>query len=135
MRWLPLLVGALALIAGPALAKEAGPILQVIDGDTYVVLLDGVSKRVRLANADTPETGDRARCPEELEVGNRAKEWVRDQVAKRRVEVRPTGKIDKYGRVIAYVTLDGQDLGELLVKNGLGRAYRGERRMTWCPER
>lgn len=135
MRWLFPVVGALVLSAQAALAEDAGPLVQIVDGDTYLVLIEGVSTPVRLFNADTPETGSRARCPEELEAGLRAKEFVRQLVATRQVAVFPTWKLDKYFRVLARVTIDGHDLGELLVENGLGRAYRGERRMGWCPER
>jgi micrococcal nuclease len=135
MRWLFPLVGALVLSAGVALAEDAGPLLRIVDGDTFEMLIEGFPNRVRLANADAPETGDRARCPEELEVGLRAGAWVREQVATRQVAVFPTWKLDKYRRPLVYVTIDGEDLGALLVKNGLGRAYHGERRMGWCPER
>jgi Staphylococcal nuclease homologue len=41
-------------------------------------------------------------------------------------------KLDKYRRALAYVTIDGEDLGELLVREGLARRYHGERRLGWC---
>jgi endonuclease YncB( thermonuclease family) len=133
-RAIPTLV-SLVLLFAVAVAGEPGRIVQVIDGDTYVVSIDGQRHRARLENADTPETGERARCPEELEAGNRATAWVREQVATRDVRVFSLGRLDKYQRLLVRVTVDGRDLGELLVVQGLGRAYRGERRMTWCPER
>jgi endonuclease YncB( thermonuclease family) len=34
--------------------------------------------------------------------------------------------------VLVHVTIDGEDLGGLLVKNGLARWYGGERRRGWC---
>ena len=46
----------------------------------------------------------------------------------------PTGRLDKYRRVLATLTIDGEDLGGLLVKNGLARWYGGERRPGWCGE-
>ena len=65
---------------------------------------------VRLANADTPETGGRARCPEERALGERATAWVRLKVQTREVAVFPIWKLDKYRRALAYVTIDGEDL-------------------------
>ena len=124
------------LALGAALSALAeSPLVRVLDGDTYEIMLEGVPTRARLVNADTPETGERAKCPEEREAGERATAWVREQTATKQVAVFPTGKLDKYRRVLVRVTIDGQDLGELLVMQGLGRAYYGERRMTWCPER
>jgi endonuclease YncB( thermonuclease family) len=76
---------------------------------------EGFPTPVRLANADTPETMGRARCPEERALGERATAWVQHQVQMREVAVFPTWKLDKYRRALAYVTIDGEDLGELLV--------------------
>lgn len=132
---LPLLAGVALLVPRPGSAETAGPLLRVLDGDTYELLLEGFPTRVRLANADTPETGSRAKCAQELDWGNRATDFVREQVDTRVVAVFPTGKLDKYRRVLATVTIDGEDLGGLLVKNGLARWYGGERRRAWCGER
>lgn len=136
MRWLlPLLAGALHLVPLPGSAETAGPLLRVLDGDTYEMLLEGFPTRVRLANADTPETGSRAKCAQELDRGNRATDFVRAEVSRGAVAVFPTGRLDKYRRVLATVTIDGEDLGGLLVRNGLARWYGGERRLGWCGER
>ena len=135
MRWLlPLLAGVALLVSRSVSAETAGPLLRVLDGDTYEILLEGFPTRVRLANADTPETGPRARCAHELVWGNRATDFVREQVSTHAVAVFPTGRLDKYRRVLATLTIDGEDLGGLLVKNGLARWYGGERRPGWCGE-
>jgi micrococcal nuclease len=136
VRWLfPLLAGVALLVPLAVSAETAGPLLRVLDGDTYEMMLEGFPTRVRLANADTPETGSRAKCAQELDWGNRATDFVRDQVSRGAVAVFPTAKLDKYRRVLATVTIDGEDLGGLLVKNGLARWYGGERRLGWCGER
>lgn len=134
MRRTALIALGVALALFDVHAQSIGSIVRVVDGDTYEVLIDGKTQRARLENADAPETGDRARCPEEREVGERATVWVREQIANHRVEVHSLGRLDKYKRLLVRVTVDGRDLGELLVVQGLGRFYRGERRMTWCPE-
>ena len=84
---------------------------------------------MRLANADTPETGPRAKCAEELDRGNRATAFVRELLNARTVAVFPTGKPDKCRRVPATLTIDGEDPGGLLVKNGLARWYEDMRRV------
>jgi endonuclease YncB( thermonuclease family) len=100
----------------------------------------GKVHRVRLANADTPETGlpgsvNAAKCPEKMEAGKRAAAFVEAFIGKP-IEVQRTKNApDKYNRVLAKISIEGKDLGELLIFNGLGRFYNGERRMTWCPER
>jgi len=128
----PALLAAALLACLPGAAGAAEPFLRVLDGDTYEILIEGFPTRVRLANADTPETGRRARCGAELDLGTRATDWVREQVQWREVAVFPTGRLDKYRRTLALLTIDGEDLGELLVRNGLGRAYAGGRRRSWC---
>jgi micrococcal nuclease len=141
-------VFALVLIAGlfvipalgdnPARAEPAEPArvevsthnIRVIDGDT----LEDMSADItyRLVNIDTPETGSRARCAAERDLGDRATRTARALITNARAfETRPTGRIDRYGRTIAYVRVDGRDLGETLIADGLARPWRG-RREPWC---
>ncbi len=103
---------------------------RVIDGDTLEDLRSDITYRV--VNIDTPETGSRARCEAERELGNRATRQARALIgAATDLELRPTGRIDRYGRTIAFVVIDGRDLGETLIAEGLARPWRG-RREPWC---
>lgn len=103
---------------------------RVIDGDTFEDLDTG--DRYRLENIDTPETGPRARCPAERELGDRATARARAFIdGARRLDVRRTGRIDRYDRIVAFVHIDGHDLGELMIGEGLARPWRG-RREPWC---
>jgi endonuclease YncB( thermonuclease family) len=89
-------------------------------------------RHCRLVNIDTPETGSRARCPAERTLGDRATNAARALIAQaRRLELNPTGRIDRYGRTIAFVVIDGHDMGETLIAEGLARPWRG-RREPWC---
>lgn len=107
-----------------------GSRIRVIDGDTIEDMRDDIT--YRLVNIDTPETGSRARCSAERALGNRATEAVRTLISQaERLELRPTGRIDRYGRTIAFVVIDGQDMGETLISEGLARPWRG-RREPWC---
>jgi endonuclease YncB( thermonuclease family) len=102
----------------------------VIDGDTIDDVRTGI--RYRFQNIDAPETGDNALCESERQLGERAKwEAIKLVRAARRIEARPTGEIDQYGRTLAYIIIDGVDLGEALVSRGLARPWQG-RRELWC---
>lgn len=111
-------------------ADTAPARMRVIDGDTLEDQRDDIT--YRLVNIDTPETGSRAHCSAERELGDRATRAARALVTQaRRVEFRPTGRIDRYGRTIAFVLIDGRDMGETLIAEGLARPWRG-RREPWC---
>jgi len=104
----------------------------VIDGDTIDDRARGV--RYRIANIDAPEI-DGAKCYRESARGQLAK-WalvrlVRDAHI---VAVRPTFRTDRYGRRVAFVLADGQDVGNMLVARGLAVPWRGWRR-AWCGPR
>ena len=104
--------------------------LRIIDGDTLEDTASDVTYRV--VNIDTPEAGQRARCSGEHNLAARATRQVRALVARAAaIEFRPTGRIDRYGRTIAFVLIDGRDLGEMLIAEGLARPWRG-RREPWC---
>lgn len=104
--------------------------IRVIDGDTIEDQTADIT--YRLQNIDTPETGSRARCTAEREAGNRATARARSLIASANAfAIRPTGRIDRYGRTIAFVLVDGHDLGETLIAQGLARPWRG-RREPWC---
>lgn len=105
----------------------------VIDGDTIDDRATGV--RYRLANIDAPETGDNAKCFRERARGEMARwEAIRLVRSAAVVSVRRTWRTDIYGRRIAFVLVDGRDLGRLLVIRGLARPWKGQRE-PWCGPR
>jgi endonuclease YncB( thermonuclease family) len=126
---LGLAVGVLILFA-PEPEAASPREFRVIDGDT---LADRrTDERIRLANIDTPETGDRARCPAERRLAAQATDAARELIANaRRIVVRPVGRTDQYGRTIAYVRINGRDFGRTMIERGLARPWRG-RRQPWC---
>ncbi|MEQ1491657.1 MAG: thermonuclease family protein [Terricaulis sp.] len=104
--------------------------IRVVDGDTVEDMSTDITYRV--VNIDTAETGSRARCSAERDLGDRAKETVRTLISgAQRIELNPTGRIDRYGRTIAFIVIDGRDMGETLIAEGLARPWRG-RREPWC---
>ncbi len=100
----------------------------VIDGDT---LRDG-DERYRVENIDAPERGGRAQCGAERDLAEAARDYLRTWVSSARVvEAEPVGRRDRYGRIVARISIDGVDLGERLMARGLAQPWRG-RRANFC---
>ena len=104
--------------------------VRVVDGDTIEDMSSDTT--YRLVNIDTPETGARAHCSAERDLGDRATQAARTLIAQaRHIELNATGRIDRYGRTIVFVVIDGRDMGETMIAEGLARPWRG-RREPWC---
>ena len=102
---------------------------QAIDGDT---LRDAEGERYRVENIDAPERGTCSGCPEERVLAEAASAYVEAWIAQaRRVEAHPTGRRDRYGRIVARIEIDGVDLGDRLIARGLAQPWRG-RRADFC---
>ncbi len=52
----------------------------------------------------------------------------------RNIKILTMGRTDRYGRTLARMEVDGQDLGVTLVNRNLARPWRG-RREPWCDTR
>ena len=88
------------------------PVDRVIDGDTFA----SGNGRIRLFGVDTPERGEK--CFDEAT--ERLKELAGDSV---RAEFGPR-QGDRYGRILFYVyTQEGESIDEILVREGLARAW------------
>lgn len=103
----------------------------MIDGDTLEI--DGDT--VRLYGVDTPETR-RPRCVGEIKLGRQATALVIDRLAPREgkapvVRIRRKGE-DMFGRTLATVRIDGEDLGEALLAAGLAELTPDGKRHDWC---
>jgi len=100
----------LALVAASTAHAMTGVVTHVTDGDTVWVREDGRKPvSVRLHGIDAPE-----RCQEG---GEDATEALRSRVLRKPVRV-DTQAVDGYGRLVGTVTLEGEDIGEWLVKQG-----------------
>lgn len=97
-----------------------------IDGDT----LRCGSERVRIVAIDTPELN--GRCPYERTRAVLARERLRELLASGRVVLERDGRDrDRFGRLLRRVRVNGRDVGDQLVSEGLARVWRG-RREPWC---
>jgi micrococcal nuclease len=83
---------------------------KVIDGDTIVV---AGGERVRYIGIDTPEVGE----PLYKEAKHRNRALVAGK--KVTIEVCTKERRDSYGRVLAWVYIDGMDAGGILLREGL----------------
>lgn len=100
----------------------------VIDGDTF--RLGGV--KIRIADIDTPETHP-ARCLREAELGEAATRRLHALLNAGPLTLVPIDRdIDRYGRKLRKVVVDGHGVGETLIAEGLARRYEGGRRAGWC---
>jgi micrococcal nuclease len=95
---------------------------QPYDGDTIAVIYNGNRESVRFLLVDSPETSH-PRLGEQP-YGKEAKELTSSLVEnahKIELEFDIGPKRDKYGRLLAYVYVDGKMIQEELLKNGLAR--------------
>lgn len=95
---------------------------ELYDGDTIGVIYNGRPEKVRFLLVDTPETSH-PRLGEQP-YGKEAKMFTRDLIRKAKTielefDIGPNR--DKYGRLLAYVYVDGKMIQEELLKNGLAR--------------
>ena len=87
----------------------------VADGDTLYANVDGHSIRIRLAQIDAPEKAQA--------FGRRSEQSLRELVGKRQVEL-AWKSLDRYGRPIAQVSVDGLDVNVEQVRRGFAWAFR-----------
>jgi micrococcal nuclease len=106
---------------GPGV-PEAGSarVLRAIDGDTLEVEIGGSPEDVRLIGVDTPETvkpGTPVQC-----FGPRASAFTHRLLDGRTVRFRlGVEPRDVYGRLLAYVSLEGRSIEAMLLRRGLAR--------------
>jgi endonuclease YncB( thermonuclease family) len=88
---------------------------------------------VRIYGVDTPEKSFRAKCEKEADLGAKATEFTKEQIAKaKKIEVSFFGW-DKYGgRVLGDILLDTKSLRMSLINNGFAREYYGDAKQSWC---
>ena len=148
MRFLAIAACALLWPATASLAADVNSasyvavVTHVADGDTISVHIDGWPApydpvTVRVAGIDTPESRKQdAKCTKERRLGLIAKQWARDTLpVGASVVVTWTGENEKYGRLLATVTLpNGKDFGAEQIRLGHARRYTSDNltKSDWC---
>lgn len=105
----------------PKAEKFGAAVESVTDGDTLVLkTASGREVKVRLIGIDTPEVYGGVEC------GGRAASAAMGRIATGPVTVRtdPTqDRIDRYGRLLAYVNKGPLDLGRAMIARGFASTY------------
>lgn len=100
----------------PTAATLSGEVVGIADGDTLTLLDDQQNQhRIRLAGIDAPE--------KKQAFGNRSRQHLAAAVFRKKVTV-VIYKMDRYGRALGKVLLEGQDLNLLQVKTGFAWHYK-----------
>jgi micrococcal nuclease len=108
-------------VGGRSPAKFRATVVKTVDGDTIVVRVHGGAlETVRILGADTPETKD-PRKPVQC-FGPEASNYTHRRLAGREVTLeRDVEARDKYGRLLAYVYVDGARYDDELLRMGYAR--------------
>ena len=102
------------------------------DGDTCYVMIDGNKAKIRLLELDTPEIS-KPKCEAELELGLEARDYLNNLITNASiVEINTDYEKDYYGRTLAYLIIDGEDVSSMIVRNNLGVKYDTDNKMNWC---
>jgi micrococcal nuclease len=106
---------------GRAAARFDATVVSTVDGDTIDVrIAGGRVERVRILGADTPETKDR-RKPVQC-FGPEASAYTHTRLRGRRVSLETDAETrDKYGRLLAYVYVEGKRFDDELLRLGYAR--------------
>ena len=105
------------LLAGVAHGQElmTGHVVSVIDGDTLSVMTATGKVKVRLYGIDCPES--------DQPYGSTATGWMINKVAGGVPVVVEVVTIGHYGRMVAWVYVNGENLNVALVRSGLAWHY------------
>ena len=85
---------------------------------------------IRIANIDTPEMPGRAQCAFEADKALAAKARLSQILAGGDIRIARDG-VDRYGRTLATLKVNGRDVGEQLVGEGMAQRWQGHK-AQWC---
>lgn len=108
-------------------------ILSVYDGDTFRCDIPnyppiiGHNMPIRINGIDCPEMRDSNNEVKQLAI--RAKEFTKNKLNSSKVIKLKNMNRGKYFRIIADVEIDGIDLGQLLIREGLAKPYDGGKKV------
>jgi micrococcal nuclease len=109
-------------------------ITKVVDGDTIDADIDlgfdiSLSKRIRLAAVDTPES--RTSDANEKKYGLESKEWLKHKVENAKnilIKTELPDSTEKYGRIIGHLFVNDQEnsLNDQMIVEGYAWPYKGD---------
>lgn len=93
-------------------------VLRVVDGDTIQIDYHGTKEKVRFIGIDTPESVH-PNGEKNTEAGKIASNYTKELLTGKKVTLEfDVQERDKYGRLLAYVYLDGEMLNKKLLADG-----------------
>ena len=108
-------------------------VTKVVDGDTIDADIDlgfdiSLSKRIRLAGIDTPES--RTTNVKEKAMGLESKDWLKKALEGAKdilIKTELPDSTEKYGRIIGHLFINGQEtsLNNQMIAEGYALAYDG----------
>ncbi|UHA72042.1 thermonuclease family protein [Paenibacillus sp. 481] len=102
--------------------RISAKVVKVVDGDTLDIQLENgqSNERIRLLLVDTPESVHPKKPVQPF--GREASDFAKKKLQNRDVEVEfDVSERDKYGRLLAYIWVDGQMFNEELLREGFAR--------------
>ena len=117
--------GFMGLITSAQLDLISAHVERVIDGDTIQVRVEGKRRTVRLIGVDTPETKHPTKPVQYF--GREASAFTKAALEGKKVMLqkdRTGDTVDRYGRWLRYVLLDGDNFNARLIRDGYAHAYR-----------
>jgi micrococcal nuclease len=96
--------------------------LSVYDGDTFTAQIDcgfyiTVTMPVRLAGINTPELKG-----ETIEAGRAARDYLKGLIEDKPIVIK-TEKLEKYGRILGFIQVDGVDINAEMIKAGHAKPF------------
>jgi endonuclease YncB( thermonuclease family) len=136
------LIAILTLTTAFTQIKYEAVVVEVTDGDTIVVHIEGFPApfdpvAVRFNGIDTPESRlglKGAKCAREKEKGLAVKAWMKEKLpAGTKVTVVWSGIHEMYGRLLGTVIIKNEDLSKTLIDKGYAVPYFGKTKVKdWC---
>ncbi len=117
--------GFMGLITSAQLDPITARVERVIDGDTIQVRFENKRYTVRLIGVDTPETKHPTKAVQYF--GREASAFTKAALEGKTVLLqkdRTGDTVDRYGRWLRYVLLDGDNFNARLIRDGYTHAYR-----------
>ena len=125
-------LAALVLFVSPSGSQaEQFKVTRVSDGDTIKVRGSSGEMTIRLVGIDAPETSHKKREPSQP-FSQQSTKYLAGLALNKTVEIKEYGH-DRYGRVLAVVTLGGKNINLEMVKAGFAEVYRGEHAKGFDP--
>ncbi len=98
-------------------------VIRIVDGDTIVVNYKGKNEKVRLLCVNTPESVHPDK-KQNIPMGKMASDYTKKRLKGKYVDLEFEGPIrGRYGRLLAYIIVDGINFNLELVREGLSPYY------------